>query len=48
MVQARSALLNSGAYAPIAGTSGAKCCALDAGCGEGFHLARLPPSLQHA
>ncbi len=58
MIQARTAFLNSGAYAPIAdklnaltlefnsGAPGAELCLLDAGCGEGYYLAHLLPSLQ--
>jgi 23S rRNA (guanine745-N1)-methyltransferase len=58
MVQARTAFLNSGAYAPIAdklneltrallaATPSNELCVLDAGCGEGYYLAHLLPSLQ--
>lgn len=58
MIQARTAFLNSGAFAPIAaqlesltlellaGAPGREICLLDAGCGEGYYLTHLLPSLQ--
>lgn len=58
MILARSAFLNSGAYAQIAaainkitreligGHQGPELCLLDAGCGEGYYLAQLLHSLQ--
>lgn len=58
MVQARTAFLNSGAYAPIANQLNmltqqllatvphAEVCLLDAGCGEGYYLAHLLSSLK--
>ena len=57
MVQARTALLNSGVYAPIADRlsvishelfaahQGQELCLLDAGCGEGYYLAQLLDAL---
>lgn len=60
MIQARTAFLNSGAFAPIAGqlntlthelladASSAECCLLDAGCGEGYYLTQLLASLQES
>lgn len=60
MVQARTAFLNGGAYAPIAdqlnaitlelfaAASGHSRCVLDAGCGEGYYLSQLLKALQHA
>lgn len=60
MIQARTAFLNSGAYAPIAdkldvltheliaGVPSQEVCLLDAGCGEGYYLAHLLSSLQQA
>ena len=58
MVEARTAVLNSGVYAPIAAKLNAitfgliasrqnkKICLLDAGCGEGYYLAQLLAALQ--
>lgn len=60
MVLARTAFLNSGAYAPIAdrlntltldliaGQPGQALCLLDAGCGEGYYLEQLLHSLQQS
>jgi len=60
MVLARSGLLNSGVYASIAdklnsitldliaGESGHELCMLDAGCGEGYYLARMQRALQES
>jgi 23S rRNA (guanine745-N1)-methyltransferase len=58
MIFARTVLLNSGVYAPIAdklnaithelvaGHPGQELCLLDAGCGEGYYLTQLLASLQ--
>lgn len=58
MILARTAVLNSGVYAPIAdtltaityaliaGSRSRALCLLDAGCGEGYYLAQLLSSLQ--
>jgi 23S rRNA (guanine745-N1)-methyltransferase len=58
MILARTAFLNGGSYAPIAdtlnllthkiiaATAELELCLLDAGCGEGYYLTHLLPSLQ--